>query len=196
MGYVKGYKLRSGSKILHVSHSKVKLCLNVENSAMPFTTQEKARILSEYHGTRSVALAPRCILRVLQKSPPYRTDILRWEQKFMESGNVDHRGGNGRPSTSEGTIEQVRQLFQDNSSLSIRAASAQLGIPRSTVHRILHECLFLFPYKLQNLQDISEADKEKRLKFAQHCSSHSDGYSQHLSRIDFPMNACFESMVS
>jgi len=109
----------------------------------------------------------------------------------MESGNVDHTGGNGRPSTSVETIEQVRQLFQDDSSLSIRAASAQLGIPRSTVHRILHKCLFLFPYKLQNLQDISEADKEKRLEFAHHCSSHSEGYSEYLSRIVFSDECMF-----
>lgn len=112
---------------------------------MPFTTQEKARILSEYHRTRSVTLTQRSVRRAIQKSPPYRTDILRWKQKFMESGDVDHRGGNGRPSTSVETIEQVWQLFQDNSSLRIRATASKLDITRSTSQRILHKCFFLFP---------------------------------------------------
>lgn len=65
---------------------------------MPCTTWEKARILSELHWTWSVALKQRRVCLVMQKSAPFRTDILRWEQTFMETRNVDYRGGKGRPN--------------------------------------------------------------------------------------------------
>lgn len=48
-GYGKDYNIRSGSEIVHVFNSNVKLCLNFENSYMTFKTHEKARILSKYH---------------------------------------------------------------------------------------------------------------------------------------------------
>lgn len=66
--YNKAYKLRSGRKILHVSHPKSKLCRNVKNSAMPFTTQEEAEIFSEYHRTRSETLTHKWFCRVLHES--------------------------------------------------------------------------------------------------------------------------------
>lgn len=42
MGYVNHYWLRSGCKILHVSHLTLKHGLNVENAAMALTTHQKA----------------------------------------------------------------------------------------------------------------------------------------------------------
>ena len=74
MGYIKGYKKPPGRKILHISHSKVKLRPNIENSEMPFTSQEKARILSEYHRTRSVTLTQRWVWGHI-KSKIYSTPI-------------------------------------------------------------------------------------------------------------------------
>lgn len=100
----------------------------------------------------------------------------------MKFGNVDHRGGKGRPSTIEWTIEKVRQLFQDSSSLCVQIPSALLGICYLTLYQVLHKCHFYFQYKPQNVQYSSEENKERRLEFALHCFLHFDGYSEHLSK--------------
>lgn len=95
---------------------------------------------------------------------------------------------NEKSSISEEAIEQVGQMFLDKSLRSIWTAHAQVDVPRLKAFPILHDCHFLFPYKLQKL-DISEGDKETRLEFAQHFPSHSDGYSEQYSKFGFS-NEC------
>ena len=94
-----------------------------------------------------------------------------------------HRGGNGRPRVSDGEIENVRSLFENNSRLSIRQAESLLSMPRSTIQRVLRKCLFLDPYKMQNLHGITNTDKKKRVVFARHCQNQHEGMSEYLSKI-------------
>lgn len=61
----------------------------------------------------------------------------------------------------------------------------------STVYRILRDRLFLFLFKLQNIQASIEGDREKRLEFAEHCLSYPEGYSEHLSKIVFSDECMF-----
>lgn len=151
---------------------------------MPFTTQGRASILSEDHQKKLCRIIVEMISLCHAKLFPRCSDILKWKQNLMEYGNVDYWGWNRRPSARPRTNEKVRWLFQSNRSLSIWTAAMQLGVPISTVHRILSESLFLFPYKLQNLLETNEMDKEKRLDFAKHYSSVSDRYFEYLSRIN------------
>lgn len=92
-------------------------------------------------------------------------------------------------------IEQAVQLVLNNSSLSIRAVYAQLELPYSKAHRVCLNVFFLFPYKIQKIQVISEANKQKRVKFAQHCLSQSDGYSEQLSKTFFSDDCMFRVNV-
>ena len=103
----------------------------------------------------------------------------------MVNGNLGHRGGNGRPGTSEVTIEQVRLVFENQSCLSVRAASSTFQVSHTTVHRILRRCVFLYPYKVQNFHGLRSSSKVKRLLFARHCQNHPRGYSKYLSKIVF-----------
>ena len=158
---------------------------------MTYSVQEKAQILSEFHRNRSITTTQRWVRRVMRKKPPSRNDILRWDQSFLERGSLAHRGGNGRPRTSQETVDKIQELFRKNPKLSLRAASASLNVPTTTLHRILHESLFLFPYKLQNLQHLHESDKTKRLEFVQHCQRRPEGYSEYLSKIVFSDECLF-----
>ena len=158
---------------------------------MPFSLQEKARILQEYHRNGSITTTQRWVRRVLVKTPPRREDILRWQAAFQNRGNLGHRGGNGRPRISRERIEEVRLLFQNDPRLSIRRASTALRMPQTTVHRILRRCLHLYPYRLQNIHLMRQTDRESRLQFAEYCQNHRDGYSEFLSKIVFTDECIF-----
>ena len=103
---------------------------------MRFTPQEKARIVAEYIRNESITRTQRWVRMQIRKQPPARNTIIQWHTRFLESANISHRGGNGRPRTSEQTVEQVRLMFQDQPQLSIREAASVLDISTATVYRI------------------------------------------------------------
>ena len=158
---------------------------------MPYSAQEKALILEEFMQNQSVTVTQRWVRRTMDRNPPSRNDILRWQQQFRNSGNLAHRGGNGRPGRTAEDIARVRLMFQENPQASTRSAATALGIPRTTVQRILKQCLHLYPYKLQNLHALLRAGREKRLHFAAHCQNNPVGYSEYLSRIVFSDECIF-----
>jgi len=63
-------------------------------------------------------------------------------------------------------IEAVRVALTRSPSKSTRRASAELGISRRSLQRILHSDLHLFPYKMTVLHKLTTIDKERRLQFA------------------------------
>ena len=67
----------------------------------------------------------------------------------METGIVLQRKGAGRPQISKKEIKSVRVAYTRSSRKSIRAASTQLQIPRSTIHKVLHRNFRLYVYKVQ-----------------------------------------------
>ena len=73
--------------------------------------------------------------------------------------------GSGRPSTSEEKVEQVRQKFLRSPRKSVRRASVETHIPRTTVWRVLRKRLQMKPYRLQLVQALKEDDKRKRKEF-------------------------------
>ena len=52
----------------------------------------------------------------------------------MQTGSILDRKRSGRPSIDEKTVDAVRVAFHRSRRKSIRAASNELAIPRSTVH--------------------------------------------------------------
>ena len=70
----------------------------------------------------------------------------------------------GRPQISE-EIESMRVAYTRSLRKSIRGASTQLQIPRSTIHKVLHLNLRLYAYKVQLLQAFKPKDKPRRKEF-------------------------------
>ena len=77
------------------------------------------------------------------KDPPSRNNILRWHENLFEHGNVYHRKtGSGRPRSSGSSESQIiiEEAFQKSPErLSLRRAEMELDVPRSSIHRVLHE---------------------------------------------------------
>ena len=99
----------------------------------------------------------------MRKEPPARNTIIQWQTRFMESANISHRERNRRPRTIEQIVEQVQSIFQDQPQLSIREATSALDISTATVHHILRNFLFMYPYRLQNFHGLKNIDNIKRL---------------------------------
>ena len=102
--------------------------------------QEKAQCVSWFIETKSDIQAQRNFGRKYGRKPPARPAIRAWHKKFMETGCVLQRKGPGRPQISE-EIESVRVTCTRSPRKSVREASTQLQIPRSTIHKVLHRNL-------------------------------------------------------
>ena len=72
----------------------------------------------------------------------------------------------GSPSVSDIDIIRVNAAFLRSPLMSIRRDSPELQIPRSTVQKVLHIRLKMFPYKLQIVQAVLPQVKPKRMAFA------------------------------
>lgn len=86
-----------------------------------FTFRHMAQTISMYHEPKSVTLSHRWGRKILQNPPPYCLDTLRREQSFLETVNLSHRSENCRPGTRREKIEEIRELFQNYVSFSIRS---------------------------------------------------------------------------
>ena len=59
---------------------------------------KRSTIQSEFHRSRSILSTQRWVRRDMKKSPPFRNDILEWEQCFFEREEIS--------STEEVTEDQ------------------------------------------------------------------------------------------
>ena len=82
--------------------------------------------------------------------------VARLEQDGITSDR--RRTGRNRTSQSLENIERIRESVQEDHQTSLRRRSAQMGIPITTMHRIMHSDLHLFPYKIQLVQSLNAAD--------------------------------------
>ena len=155
------------------------------------TAQEKAQCVSWFIETKSDIQTQRNYTIKYAKQAPARQSIRNWHKQFMETGTVLHKPRSGRPRTSEEDIERIRQTFSRSPTKSIRTASVQLQVPRSTIHKVLHKNLRLYAYKIQLLQELKPDDKPKRKEFAVNILEKMEEDGHFLNRICFSDEATF-----
>ncbi|XP_048484480.1 uncharacterized protein LOC125490157 [Plutella xylostella] len=95
--------------------------------------------------------------------------IKKWVEKFEETGSTLNmkREGTTRTTRSEENVLRVSDSVRQNPDLSTRKRSAELGIPRTSVRRILKLDLKLHPYKIQLVQELKPNDLNLRKLFAE-----------------------------
>jgi hypothetical protein len=72
----------------------------------------------------------------------------------------------GRPGVEQELVDNVQVAFQRSPQKSVRRASRELRVPKSTVHKVLHKRLHLQPYKVQLTQALEPCDLPQRAEFA------------------------------
>ena len=120
------------------------------------TIQQKAQCVLWYHKLKSPIAVQRKFRNEFGQDPPHTKSINRWFKTFMETGSILDRKRSGGPSIDEETVDAVRVAFHRSPRKSIRIASNELDISRSTVHKVLHKRLRLHAYKLQIVKILRE----------------------------------------
>lgn len=97
---------------------------------------------------------------------PHKKTITRIVENFENSALIGTKKTD-RPRTINtlDNREQVREFYEENPTTSQRSAARQLEISRSSLQRIMNE-LKLHPYKIQQFQDLTQWDMDRRLRFA------------------------------
>jgi hypothetical protein len=93
--------------------------------------------------------------------------IKRWCKMIDETGFINLTTPPGPPCTvqTEDAIKKVKQKLQQNK-VSSRKLALELGMSRTSAHRILRDDLGCRPYKCLIEPALIEEHKEKRKKFA------------------------------
>lgn len=132
------------------------------------TIEERVFIVKSYYQTGNY----REVVRRFEDTygrPIDRKSIPSLIKRFESTGRVDEEG-HGRPS-SESHSEQVAAvagaITEMGDNFSIRKASADLDISKSTVHRILKVDLGLKSYHFSLHQELNEDDPDRRLNFCE-----------------------------
>lgn len=132
-----------------------------------------------------------------QKSPISLNGILNLVRRFEETGSLEDRPRSGRPSLSADRVHAVKSAMEkvaaetSTGSSSAREAGRITGIPQSSIRRILHGILDLYPYKIQTLHQLVPADTGKRLKFATWALAQMDRDPQWLLNVMWTDEAHF-----
>ena len=90
--------------------------------------------------------------------PPDGRIITQWMEKLFETGSLVDRPQAGRPSEHGDSVHDVEQSVGDDPQLPTKKRSTEMGIPRTTLRRILKDDLGFRPRKPCQVQFLSEAD--------------------------------------
>lgn len=156
-----------------------------------FTNQEKAQCVLWYHETRSSTTVQRHFQTTFGRNPPDVKSIKAWYEKFKNTGSVADLPRSGRPRTSADRVEAVRQSFLRSPKKSVRMASRELQMPKSSLHDILHKRLMFRAYKVQIVQALLPNDSTRRYDFAVEMLSRMEEDDGYLRRIAFSDEATF-----
>ena len=94
--------------------------------------------------------------------------VYRIIDNFCEGYVREDKPRSGRPKTARTprNIERIKKRLEESPRRSTARLSAETGITKASVRRILKEDLNYFPYKIQITQELTPSNKKKRLDFA------------------------------
>lgn len=81
--------------------------------------------------------------------PPKKSTLLNWERKLFTTGNLNDDGRTGRPCARLMHVPYVKASLDEAPDLSLRERARSLGLPRSTLLKILKDDLNM-KYELDN----------------------------------------------
>ena len=122
-----------------------------------YTTQQRIKINEACFAKKSVLLTQhQCRGDFGRNNVPDRKTIQRFLAKFRETESMAdaHKRQDGQHLSAiiPENIQNLRELLEESPRISTRLLSQETGISRTSVSRILHDDLNLFPYKIQLLQ--------------------------------------------
>jgi transposase len=125
------------------------------------------RLLSECNG--SLAEVQRRFKKIFPRQSISKATIKSINNKFDETGSVHDMKRSGRPLTGrkEEMVNCIQEKIKKSPRNSIRRLSREMGVSRSTVHRIVRIDLKLKCYTPTLVQELQPDDLTKRMAFAE-----------------------------
>ena len=90
----------------------------------------------------------------------------------------------GRPLTAEND-ERVRVSFLHSPQKSTGTAAKELSMSKTTVWRVLRKLLVFKPYRIQNVQQLSDKDHRCRLDFCLQLQDFTSSDDHFLEKVQF-----------
>ncbi|KAK9721739.1 hypothetical protein QE152_g20740 [Popillia japonica] len=98
---------------------------------------------------------------------PTGKTILAWFWKFQQTGSVRNQFvGSSRTVRTPANIDGVREAVERSPARSTRRQSQALNLSNTTLRRIMHKYLMLYPYNIQIVHQLSPQDRPNRLEFS------------------------------
>ena len=156
-----------------------------------FSNAEKAQcVIWSIEGYGDTAVQRRFRTKY-RKSAPSRDSIWHWVTQYRSGSDHSHGRGNGRPQITYEQKAAIRQVLENNATVSLRDAERQTGVSKSTIQRYFRNELHVFPYKLQVGPQLSDQDKQARVHFAHSCLSKLTEDAGYLKRIIYSDECSF-----
>lgn len=95
-----------------------------------------------------------------QMPSPKKTTLMNWERKLFTTGSVDAAARSGRPCARLMHVPYVKASLEENPTLSLRERAQSLGLPRSTLLKILKDDLNM-TFEVGKSEDSDEPDLKK-----------------------------------
>ena len=106
----------------------------------------------------------------VREAPTVKT-IQRLTEKFLSEGSIRNlntgRSGRKKESRRQDNVEKVAKRVSETPKVSVRRLSSQVGLSRSSTHRILKQDLSFTAYKLTVSQPLSNADFHQKSRILQ-----------------------------
>ncbi len=140
-----------------------------------YSEKEKAKIVELFHknnGKMPVVQIEWRRIHGKHAKVPDKNTIRKLVQRFSSSGSVkrlqypENRRGSLSETISAEKLEEISVKFKNDPKLSIRKASQQLELPRSSLHKCLRTVLKLFPYKISVHQELEPQHMLQRVEFS------------------------------
>ena len=152
--------------------------------------------MEAYLATKSLIQTQRQFRRDFPgRNAPTRVTILRLLDKFRETGSVQNKnkGHSGRPRSArtDPNIDNVREHLARSPRKSTRRLSQETDLSRTSIMRIMHQDLHMFPYKIQIVQAQTATNKAERLAFCQSISRRIEDHPNIMDLIFFSDEAHF-----
>ncbi|CAF1470320.1 unnamed protein product [Rotaria sordida] len=131
------------------------------------STFERIEIVKWYAMYQNAGEIARQFQQCYDRTPPTRKNILNLVRKFDETGSVEDesRSGSPRSVSTDENKERVRAAFEESPGTSLRRASLDLNLSKSSLQRMMKK-LGLKPYHPQLLHALSDDDLDRRCEFA------------------------------
>lgn len=165
---------------------------------MSFTPFELAKLAIWYDAEKSVVSAQRKFSSTIDRHRcPSKNVIVSAHERLLRTGSVLPTPG--KPSTdvppqrvvrTTSTEKRVLEAFARSPEKSVRRGADELGLSKSTVHRILSENK-LKPYKIQILQALNDEDIDRRMEFSEQMLNRMNEDEDLLDRVMFTDEAIF-----